>query len=334
VTGVDDAVERAAADTRFSGVVRIDDAEGAVFERAYGLADRPHGIANTTSTRFGLASGAKGFTALTVMSLVADGTLDLHTTARSVLGSDLPLIRDDVTVEHLLSHRSGIGDYFDESEGKEITEYMLPVSVHLLAETEDYLLVLDGFETAFEPGTQFAYCNGGFVVLALIAERAGGQPFRDLVRQRVCEPAGLGATGYLRSDELPGDAAVGYLDVDRPRTNVLHLPVRGSGDGGIYSTAADVSALWKAVFGARIIPAARVEQMVRPISDVPSEERRYGIGFWLHATSDVAMLTGYDAGVSFWSAHDPASAATWTVISNTSEGAWGVVELLNDQLPA
>ncbi|HSS68029.1 MAG TPA: serine hydrolase domain-containing protein, partial [Nocardioidaceae bacterium] len=148
-----EAIDKIAAETSFSGVVRIDDPDGGVFARAYGLADRRHSLSNTTATRFGLASGAKGFTGLVVMSLVGDGTLELSTTARSVLGSDLPLIRDEVTVDQLLSHRSGIGDYFDESAGFEVDDYVLPISVHRLAETEDYLTVLDGFETAFEPGT-------------------------------------------------------------------------------------------------------------------------------------------------------------------------------------
>jgi CubicO group peptidase (beta-lactamase class C family) len=334
VTGQGEAIDKIATDTSFSGIVRIDGPDGDVFERAYGFADRRHGLSNTTATRFAIASGAKGFTGLAVMSLVGDGTLELSTTARSVLGSDLPLIRDDVTVDQLLSHRSGIGDYFDESAGFEVDDYVVPISVHRLAETEDYLAVLDGFETAFEPGTEFAYCNGGFVVLALIAERAAGQPFHDLVHDRVCRPAGLDATAFLRSDELPGDAAVGYLHTDGPRSNVFHLPVRGSGDGGIYSTAADIRVLWTALFDGRILAPDRVAQMVEPVSDVPSEERRYGRGLWLHATADIAMLEGYDAGVSFWTAHDPASAATWTVISNTSEGAWALVEPLWDQLPS
>jgi CubicO group peptidase (beta-lactamase class C family) len=82
-----------------------------VVAKAFGLADRAHEIANTVDTVFAIASGTKGFTALTVMSLVQDGAISLSTTARSVLGGDLPLIDDAVTVEHLLAHRSGIGDY-------------------------------------------------------------------------------------------------------------------------------------------------------------------------------------------------------------------------------
>jgi hypothetical protein len=58
-------------------------------------------------------------------------------------------------------------------------------------------------------------------------------------------------TQFLRSDELPGRAALGYLAVDGLRTNVFHLPVRGSGDGGVYSTAADIRSMWTALFAGR-----------------------------------------------------------------------------------
>ena len=156
--------------------------------------------------------------------------------------------------------------------------------------------------------------------------------FHELVRQRVCRPAALSHTEFLRSDELPGDAALGYLTDDSARTNVFHIPVIGGGDGGIYSTAADLRAFWLALFAGRIVPERWVAEMVRPRSDVPEEEKRYGLGFWLHASSDVVMLEGYDAGVSFRSMHDPVSGAGATVIANTSEGAWPFVELLEEQL--
>ena len=295
-----------------------------VSEKAYGLANRAYEIPNEVDTRFAIASGVKGMTALAVVSLVEDGTLAFATTARSLLGDDLPLIDDGVTVEHLLAHRSGIGDYFDEDLPGEITDYLLPVPVHTLADTESYVTVLDGFPTKFAPDERFSYCNGGYVVLALIAERVSGVPFHDLVDRRVCEPAGMSDTAYLRSDELPERAAVGYLHADGLRTNALHLPVRGSGDGGIYTTAADVRNLWTAFFAGEIVSPEWVGEMVRPRSDASEDERRYGLGFWLHPTSDTVILEGYDAGASFRSLHDPHADLTATVISNWSDGAWGV----------
>jgi CubicO group peptidase (beta-lactamase class C family) len=108
--------------------------------------------------------------------------------------------------------------------------------------------------------------------------------------------------------------------------------VLGNGDGGIYSTAADLSAFWDALFAGRIVSQAGVTAMVRPRSDWPEEGRRYGLGFHLAATGDEVWLEGYDAGVSFTSMHRPSSALTCTVISNWSRGAWPIVRLLGDRL--
>jgi CubicO group peptidase (beta-lactamase class C family) len=327
------AVDRIARETGFSGVVRVDRADEIELATAYGLAHRGWDIPNTVDTRFAIASGTKGLTALTVVSLIEDGLLELSTPARAVLGRDLPLIGDRVTVEQLLAHRSGIGDYVDEEAGHPITDHLLPVPVHELATTEQYLAVLGGHEAKFAPGERFSYSNGGYVVLALLAERTSGVPFHELVRQRVCAPAGMHDTEFLRSDELPGGAALGYLPIEgASRTNVFHLPVRGSGDGGIYSTVADFAAFWASLLAGRIVPARWVTEMVRPRSDVPSESMRYGLGFWLHKSSGVVLLEGYDAGVSFRSVHDPGARVTHTVISNTSDGAWPVTRYLAEQL--
>jgi len=320
-----------AADTGFSGVVRVDRGDTAELAKAYGLAHRAQRIPNTMDTRFAIASGTKGLTALAVMDLIERGRLELGTTARSVLGGDLPLIGNDVTVEHLLAHRSGIGDYVDEESDLDVGDYLLPVPVHRLGTTEGYLAVLDGFPAKFAPDERFAYCNSGYVVLALIAERVSGVPFHDLVVDRVCGPAGMTDTAFLRSDELPDRTALGYLSEEGDRTNVLHLPVRGSGDGGVYTTAADLSAFWRALFAGRIVPPDRVAAMVRPRSDVPAESQRYGLGFWLHESTDTVVLTGYDAGVSFRSMHDPGTAVTHTVIGNTSEGAWPIAEYFEER---
>jgi CubicO group peptidase (beta-lactamase class C family) len=291
----------------FSGVVSVDRGGETEFVKAYGLADRAHQIPNTAGTRFAIASGSKGLTALTVVSLIDDGALSMSTTARSVLGRDLPLVGDDVTVEHLLAHRSGIGDYLDEEAGHEITDYVLTVPAQDLAATEQYLAVLDGYPAKFPAGERFCYCNGGYVILALIAERVSGTAFCQLVRERVCEPAGMTDTEFLRSDELPG---------------------------GIYSTAADITALWHSLFTGNIVPAAWVAEMVRARSDVPSESMRYGLGFWLGRHDDTVILEGFDAGVSFRSVHDPTSSMTYTVISNSSDGAWPITRRLDELLGA
>ena len=333
MSGIDQELDAVAAETSFHGVVRVDDRDEVVVEKAYGLAHRGWEIPNRVDTRFGIASGTKGLTALAVVRLIEDGLLELATPARVLLRDDLPLVPDEVTVEHLLAHRSGIGDYLDEEAVLDLDAYAMPVSVHELAASDDYLAALSGHPPKFSPGERFAYSNSGFVVLALIAERASGVPFHELVARLVCEPAGMTATSYLRSDELPGRVALGYLRVDGVwRSNVFHLPVRGSGDGGVYTTAADIRSLWQAFFAGKIVSPEWVDEITRPRSDVPSQGKRYGLGLWLDAATDVVVLEGMDAGVSFLSKHDPGSDLTATVVSNTTTGAWPVARWLDDRL--
>jgi len=171
-----------------------------------------------------------------------------------------------------------------------------------------------------------------YVVLALLAERASGSAFVDLVQQRVCGPANMTDTAYLRSDALPERTALGYLDARGDRSNVLHLPVRGSGDGGAYTTAADVHRLWAALLDGAILDRSALAVAWKPHSDVPSERQRYGLGFWLHESGPGVMLEGYDAGVSFRSVHDLQSGITHTVLANWSNGAWPITRALDHDL--
>jgi CubicO group peptidase (beta-lactamase class C family) len=313
---IEAAIDQIASETDFSGVVRIDRGGEVLLRKAYGFAHR-WGIANTVDTRFGIASGTKGLTALTVMSLIQDGHLELGTTARSLLGSDLPLIDDAVTIEQLLAHRSGIGDYLDEDVDFPKNDYMMRIPVHELGDTESYVRILDGFPTKFPPGEGFSYSNGGYVVLGLLAERATGVPFHELVSQRVCQPAGMVDTEFLRSDDLP--------------ERVAHLPVRGAGDGGIYSTPDDMHRFWTALYAGRIVPTDVVAEMMRPRSDIEGDPPgQYGMGFWMFPTQHVVELHGSDAGVSFQTDSNREKDLIYTVLSNVTDGAWPVSYHLDD----
>jgi CubicO group peptidase (beta-lactamase class C family) len=330
MTDLRDEIDAIAKETSFSGVVRVV-AGGDEWSQAWGLAHRGFNLPCLTDSRFAMASGSKVFTALAAVSLIAERVLSLDTTARSVLGKDLPLIDDRVTLEHLLSHRSGIGDYLDEDVHTDTNEYVMPVPVQELANTEDFLAVLDGFPQKFSPGADFVYCNGGYMVLALIVERASGTPFHDLVQHAVLDKTGMTKTAYLRSDE-PTDAALGYLGVEGLRTNVLHLPVRGNGDGGCYTTLDDMHRFWRAFNDGDIVPAEWVMNMMQPRSTDADSGERFGLGVRLLPEVDVLALEGCDTGVSLRSDHDPESGTEFVLLSNTADGAWPLVTSLEAAL--
>ncbi len=316
--------------TGFSGVAVVASGGSRAAELVAGLADRSNALPNRIDTLFATASATKGFTALTVASLIESGELSFDTTLASLVGRDLPAVDPSVTIEHLLGHTSGVGDYLDEEQHGDIDDHILDVSAHTLQTPDDYLPLLSPRPQVTLPGEKFAYNNSGFVMLSIVIERAGARPFHDLVRQRVFEPAGMTSAAFLRSDELPAGTALGYLE--NGRTNVFHLPVIGGGDGGVYLGVADMDAFWAALSSGRIVSSEMVATMTAPRSGIEEGVLAYGLGFWLRRGGEVVMLEGMDAGVSFRSAYDHRGQVGYTVMSNTPGGVWPLVRYLDDQL--
>ena len=309
----------------FTGVATVDVADRRVLERCEGFIHRALQVPMTPGARIAIASGSKAFTALAVMRLVEDGDLRLDLRVRDLLGEDLPLIDDGVTIEHLLGQTSGIGDYLDEDDRWEVSDFVLSRPVHTLTTAEAFLPMLDGHPQKFAPGERFAYCNGGYMVLAVLLERATTGTYHDVVHRLVFEPAGLQRTGFLPLNELPADAALGYLANNGDLVNTLHLPVMGNGDGGAFTTADDLHRFWLALLEGRIVSPGTVQEMTRPRHDVPEEDMRYGLGFWIHRTHPAPILEGFDAGASFRSTHLVGTRRTVSVLGNSSHGAWPVV---------
>jgi CubicO group peptidase (beta-lactamase class C family) len=328
--GLQDDLESLAVDRDFSGVAAVSRDGRPLAELARGLADRANRRPITPATRFAIASLSKGFTALTVASLIETGELRFDTTLRTLLPDTLPEVDPEVTIEHLLGHTSGVWDYLDEDELHDIDDYVMGRPVHELAAPTDFLPLLGGHPQRSRPGEAFRYNNGGYVMLSIAVEIAAGRTFYEIVQERVLDPAGMTDTAYCRSDDLPAGAAIGYLE--NGRTNVLHLPVRGVGDGGAYSTVADLETFWRSLFAGRILPMTAVERLVEPRTEDPREGRRYGLGFWLRPDRATVMLEGMDAGVSCRTAHDRASGVTYVVLANTSSGAWPFVRYLDEAL--
>ncbi|MGI9611501.1 MAG: serine hydrolase domain-containing protein, partial [Acidimicrobiales bacterium] len=246
-----------------------------------------------------------------------------------LVGDALPAVDPAVTIEQLLGHTSGVGDYLDEEELGDIDDHVLDVPVHRLERPVDYLPLLGRHPQVDPPGTRFVYNNSGYVMLALAVERATGNPYHDEVTRRVFEPAAMGRSGFFRSDRLPGDTAIGYLADGR--TNVFHLPVVGTGDGGAFTTAPDMLRFWEALWAGRIIDPAVVERMTTPRSDA-GNGTSYGLGFWVGVDGETPTLEGIDAGVSFRSGSNPSSGITYCVMANDSSGVWPLARLIDSNL--
>ena len=190
-----DAIAAEAERTAFSGVVRVDRGAETLVAQAFGLADRGREVPNTVGNpirarewREGL-HGARGDVALSRTARLA-----LDTTARSVLGDDLPLIDDEVTVEHKLVHRSGIKDCLDEDAIKEArTTYVMPVPVHWVCADRGLPAGARRAPAGVRSGRALcAYDDSGFVRARTDRRARQRHPVRaSSCVERVCEPAGM-----------------------------------------------------------------------------------------------------------------------------------------------
>lgn len=281
---VDDALTRATAESRFSGVVMVAKDGRPLFQRAYGMADRTRGIANTVDTRFNLGSMNKMFTAVAIAQLVAQGKLSYADPVSKYI-PDFPTraAAEKIRIEHLLTHTSGLGSYFTP---RFFRERPGNVAAMLAVAREDTAL-------AFEPGTQSRYSNTGFLLLGAIIERVTGQDYYDYVRDHVFAPAGMAASGWPADAGSAPRRALEYVPPREPGGAwVADDFLRGSPAGGGVSTAADLLRFSQALLAGRLVSADQVRLLTTPKPEVGSG--RYGYGFGI--TARPMRIVGHNGG--------------------------------------
>ena len=327
-------IEQTANETRFSGVIFVKIDGNVEFENAYGYADRSNKIPNTVDTRFGVASGTKFLTALGIGKLIDSGELALTSRLCDCVNIDFPHISEDVTIDHLLTHTSGIYDYYDEELVEDIDNFQLDIPCFELKGPKDYIPLFRDGEMKFHPGDRFSYSNGGFILLGIVIEEISGTPYIDFIRENILELCDMTDSGFFAMDRLPERTALGYIDEeDGWRTNMFTLPIVGSSDAGIFTTVGDMDKLWAAFFEGKILSKELTNLFLqKAVKD--KDNRFYGRGIWIHheeGKDPVHYLMGWDAGVSFKSTC-PSKDSVITVISNTSDGAWAVNREIMKQL--
>ncbi|MBU1702644.1 MAG: beta-lactamase family protein [Candidatus Eisenbacteria bacterium] len=332
------AIDRSIEKHAFSGVVGIRRNGKVLYERAAGYADRSNRIANTPETRFGIASGTKFFTALAIGKLIEDGKLSFSTRAKECINLDFPQYSDEITIEHLLTHTSGIPDYYDEENITDYNNFSVGVPWYELRGPRDYLAVFPKGEMKFEPGRRFSYSNGGYIILGIIIEELSGETYQKFVEQEIFTPIGMTRSGYFAMNKLPENTAFGYIEEeDGWRTNVFNLPIVGASDGGAYTTLYDLAKLWDAFWGCKILSKEMVELYVRPNvkAETEGQNKYYGRGIWIYHENEQEpreYIEGCDAGVSFKSSTMRANDLQVTVISNTTRGAWPVLKEIDEMI--
>jgi len=311
-------LDQTAAETEFSGAVSVFRGRSALYNKAFGYRDVKNELPNTTGTLFGIASGTKVFTALGVGVLVDRGVLSLDTTAGEIDGEYTGFVDEQATILHLLTHTSGIYDYYDEEIEQDFDHFTVEIPWCELETPSDYYPLFEGQARKFPAGERYSYSNGGYVFLGMLIERLTGMRYRDFICEYVLQPAGMHRSGFFAFNDLPANTANGYLE-DRRTTNIYQLPLRGGGDGGMYTTTDDLREFWESLFSHRIIS----EELAAIYLDTHwsfDVARGYGCGLYKRLDDSVFWISGGDAGVGFASWYVPQEKLTVNVLSNVTNG--------------
>ncbi|UOY92829.1 beta-lactamase family protein [Ectobacillus sp. JY-23] len=328
--------QQVASHPEFSGVITIEQAGSTLFEHAQGYYNRSEGLRNTLQTRFGIASGCKLFTAIAICRLIEQDLLAFDTKLKDCLPIAFPHINGDLTIHHLLTHTSGIPDYFDEAIMSDFEDLWQEYPMYTLKRPSDFLPMFQHGRMMFEPGEQFHYNNAGFIVLGMIIEQVTGAPFSTYIEEHVLRRCDMFDSGYFSLDCLPKNTAFGYIDEDGGawRTNIYSIPIQSGADGGAYVTAPDMTKFWRALLRYQILSEASTKLLLKPHVQV-KEHVYYGYGIWMKIENKHVKkyhIMGYDPGVSFHSVVYPASQTILSVLSNKSSGAFQMMNIVEEQL--
>ncbi|MCL2007894.1 MAG: beta-lactamase family protein [Treponema sp.] len=276
----------------FSGVVLIINSNEIFFQEAYGMADKSRGIPNNINTKFNIGSCAKMFTAFAIVQLVEQGKLSFDDTIDKYL-KELPADAvGKITIEHLLTHTSGLGDiftpaYFDDMNNVDTVE--------------GFVSYIISQPLRMEPGTRFNYSNGGYIVLGRIIEIISGEDYYSYIRNNIFVPLYMDDTDFFKKNDLVPNLALGYINTNRiplppppqdgqPRPmpppdnrnavwedNFSTLPLIGNPSGGAYSTAEDLLKFATALLGHSLLSEEYTNTMLTGKVNTPMGE--YGYGF-------------------------------------------------------
>jgi len=314
----------------FSGSIIVEKESEMKLTLSSGYANRADKLENKLNTRYGIASGCKIFTAISICQLVQSGKLGFDTKLKDCLDMDFPLWDNTITIHHLLTHTSGVPDYFDEEVMDDFEDLWKETPMYGLHRLSDFLVLFQNEKMKMKPGERFHYNNAGYILLGLVVEKISGKEFTAYVEEHIFQKAAMTDSGYFSFDALPERTAFGYIDKGNGtfRTNIYSLPIRGGSDGGAFVTAEDMLKMWKALMNNKLLNESLANKLLTPHVQVKAESY-YGYGVWMQQSKDKISkyhVMGYDPGVNFRSAFYPNEGITFVACSNVESGTYEMMQ--------
>jgi CubicO group peptidase (beta-lactamase class C family) len=332
----------------FSGVVLITRGSSELYAGSFGCASRSWQTQNTLDTRFDTASITKLFTAVATLQLIERGEFNLDQQVVPFINLTEGVISPAVTVRHLLTHTSGIGDDVEEEDGEDYAELWVSKPNYSITETKDLLPQFIHKPANFPPGEGCRYCNCGYVLLGLMIEKATGLAYRDYIREYVFTKAGMDESDFFRMNRVNHKVAEGCDPVRdaegriiRWEKNIYAYPPVGSPDSGAHVTARDLVKFIRAVQAGKLLSFKWTDAFLSPQVLYQIREKwtlrfGYGLVFYEDPVGNPVFYQkeGINAGCSAYLRVYPELDTTVVILSNMAKGVWEPIWYIHEQLMA
>jgi CubicO group peptidase (beta-lactamase class C family) len=314
---MDEIVQSYVDARQFMGSVLVARGETVLFSKAYGSANLEWNVPNTTTTKFRIGSMTKQFTAAAVLLLEERGKLKVDDPVRRYY-PDAPPAWDPITLNHLLTHTSGIPNHttFPEFE-----------SLSTSRTTPDQLVkTFRDRPLEFVPGSEMRYSNSGYVLLGAIIERVSGMSYEKFVEENIFTPLGMKDSGYDSTQSIIMHRAAGYGPGPDGPVNARYVDMTVPyAAGALYSTTADLLRWERSLFGGKVLSKPSLKKMTTP----GKSDYAFGLEVSSQSGRSVIQHGGSINGFSSRLAYFPDDQVTVIALSNLrGPGADSVVEKL------
>jgi CubicO group peptidase (beta-lactamase class C family) len=297
----------------FRGSVLISQNGVVLLNKGYGQADEASDTANTPQTRFRIGSITKQFTAMAILILQERGKLRVGDHVCQYV-PNCPADWQPLTLQHLLTHTSGIPDYLNSPDFLAFIDKPT-TPAQLVARFKNMPL-------QFTPGAQFSYSNSGYVLLGYIIERVAGETYAQFLQQNIFDRLQMRESGYDGDNQPLPLAATGY---DSPHVQASFMDASELfSAAGLYSTVGDLERWDQALATHRLVSQQALDAMFTVYIPCPSggcglkTDQGYGYGWFIARESNQRLIyhVGHIDGFLTFNGFYPDSRLDVIVLSN------------------
>ncbi|PQJ78240.1 serine hydrolase domain-containing protein [Polaribacter porphyrae] len=308
-------VKKLADKDLFSGAVLVAKGNEILYKKAFGEASKRYHIANNLDTKFNIASVGKMFTGVSIMQLKEKGKLKIENTIDNYIAESwLPKeISKQITIHHLLTHTSGLGNYFNEK--------FINSSKENFRNINDFKSLIVNDTLKFEPGKGYYYSNIGVLLLGVIIEKLSGLDYETYIKENIHKPSNMTNSGFFDMDEPVENLAIGYIKTRENKygwkNNLFKHVIKGGPAGGGFSTVTDLYNFMLALKNEKLVSKQSLELLWKR-----NTPYRYGYCFEVKNTK-IGKQVGHSggfAGINSEVIYDTSKDYISVVLSNYETG--------------